>query len=114
MVHRAVEAAEQLAAEGISVEVIDLRTMAPLDLATILQSVQKTGRLLIVDKDHGPCGIGAEIAARVMEEGFDALDAPVRRLNGAHTPIPYSPLLEQAVVPGTSAILQAIHTLLAE
>lgn len=114
MVNRAVEAAEQLAAEGISVEVIDPRTLAPLDLETILQSVQKTGRLLIVDETYGPCGIGAEIAARVMEEGFDDLDAPVRRLNGAHAPIPYSPPLEQAVVPDTPAIIQAIRALLAE
>ncbi len=114
MVNRAVEAAEQLAAEGISVEVIDPRTLAPLDLETILQSVQKTGRLLIVDETYGPCGIGAEIAARVMEEGFDGLDAPVRRLNGAHAPIPYSPPLEQAVVPDTPAIIQAIRALLAE
>jgi 2-oxoisovalerate dehydrogenase E1 component len=114
MVNRAVEAAEQLAAEGISAEVIDPRTLAPLDLETILQSVQKTGRLLIVDETYGPCGIGAEIAARVMEEGFDDLDAPVRRLNGAHAPIPYSPPLEQAVVPDTPAIIQAIRALLAE
>jgi len=111
MVNRALEAAEQLAAEGISVEVIDPRTLAPLDLATILASVQKTGRLLIADETYGPCGIGAEISARVMEEGFDLLDAPVRRLNGLHTPIPYSPPLEQAVIPSTNAMIKAVKEL---
>ncbi len=114
MVNRALEAAEQLAREGISVEVIDPRTIAPLDLATILQSVHKTGRLLVADETYAPCGIGAEIAAQVMEHGFDDLDAPVRRLNGAHTPIPFSPPLEKAVLPDTSAVVQAIRDLLAE
>ncbi len=114
MVNRSLEAAEQLAEEGVSVEVIDPRTLAPLDLATILQSVHKTGRLLIADESYGPCGIGAEIAARVMEEAFDDLDAPVRRLNARHTPIPYSPPLEQAVAPNTKALIQAICALLAE
>lgn len=114
MVHRALEAAEDLAREGISVEVIDPRTLAPLDLETILRSVHKTGRLLIADETFGPCGIGAEIAARVQAEGFDDLDAPIARLNGAHTPIPYSPPLEQAVVPGVSDVVRAIRDVLAE
>lgn len=113
-VHQAVAAAEQLAAEGVSVEVIDPRTLAPLDLETILTSVEKTGRLLIVDETYGPCGIGAEIAARVLEHGFDLLDAPVKRLNGAHVPIPYSPPLEAAVVPNPARIVQAVRELLAE
>lgn len=114
MVNRALEAADELAKEGISVEVIDPRTIAPLDLATILASVHKTGRLLIADETYGPCGIGAEIAARVQVEGFDDLDAPIARLNGAHTPIPYSPSLEGAIVPGVPAVVAAIRQLLAE
>jgi len=114
MVNRSLEAAEQLAKEGISVEVIDPRTLAPLDLDTILQSVHKTGRLLIADETYGPCGIGAEVATQVMEEGFDDLDAPVMRLNGAHTPIPYSPPLENAVIPGVKDVVQAVRSLLAE
>ncbi|HVB97119.1 MAG TPA: pyruvate dehydrogenase complex E1 component subunit beta, partial [Chloroflexota bacterium] len=77
MVQRALEASRELEREGISIEVIDPRTLAPLDLATILESVRKTGHLLIADETYGPCGIGAEIAARVMAEGFDDLDAPV-------------------------------------
>ena len=83
-------------------------------MATILASVRKTGRLLIADETFGPCGIGAEIAARVSDEGFDDLDAPVRRLNGAHTPTPYSPPLEGAVVPKVENIVQAIRDLIAE
>ena len=114
MVQRAVAAAEVLAREGASIEVIDPRTLAPLDLDTILESVHKTGRLLIADESYGPCGIGAEIAAQVADRGFDDLDAPIRRLNGLHTPIPYSPPLEKAVVPDVEAVLRAIRDLRAE
>jgi 2-oxoisovalerate dehydrogenase E1 component len=114
MVRLTMEAAEQLAGEGVSVEVIDPRTVAPLDIETILTSVQKTGRLLVVDEDFGPAGMGAEIAAQVMEQVFDDLDAPVRRLNGLHTPVPYSPPLEAALVPNKDQIAAAIRNLTAE
>jgi 2-oxoisovalerate dehydrogenase E1 component len=114
MLKRVLDAAEQLAKEGISVEVIDPRTVAPLDMTTIRESVKKTGRLIVVDETFAPCGIGAEIAAQMMEDGFDDLDAPVMRLNGVHTPVPYSPSLEAAVVPNQKSIEQAIRDLLAE
>ena len=114
MVHRALEAAEQLARDGVSVEVVDPRTVAPLDVDAIGKSVAKTGRLLIADEGFGPFGIGAEIAAQVADRFFDELDAPVRRLNGAFTPTPYSPPLEAAVVPDAAAVLAAIRELLAE
>ena len=114
MVPRTVEAVTQLAAEGISTEVVDPRTLAPLDTTTILESLHKTGRLLVVDECVGTCGIGAEVLARVIEEGFDDLDAPARRLTGAAAPTPYSPPLEQAVTPQTGDIAQAIRDLLAE
>jgi 2-oxoisovalerate dehydrogenase E1 component len=114
MVKRALEASEQLAKEGFSVEVIDPRTLAPLDMDSILESVHKTGRLLIVDEDFGPCGLGAEIATQVMERAFDDLDAPVRRLNGAFAPAPYSPALNQVMAPNTKTIVQAVRDLLAE
>jgi len=114
MLHHVLAVADQLAQEGTSVEVIDPRTLAPLDMATILESVHRTGRLLIVDEDYGPCGIGAEISARVMEEGFDDLDAPVRRVNGAFVPIPSSPALVAAVVPDDQAIAKAIRDLVTE
>lgn len=114
MVKKTLEACEQLAQEGISAEVIDPRTLAPLDIDTVLESVHKTGRLLIVDEDYAPCGVAAEIAMQVVDQGFDDLDAPVRRLTGISTPAPYSPPLEAAVVPNPSTIAQAVKDLLAE
>src|SRR6185503_15735878 len=110
----ALAAAESLSADGINAEVIDPRSLAPLDIDTVLASVARTGRLLIVDEDYAPCGIGAEIAAQVADHGFDDLDAPIRRLNTRHAPIPYSPPLEQALVPTSESIAQAIRDLLAE
>jgi 2-oxoisovalerate dehydrogenase E1 component len=114
MVRRGLEAAERLAARGISVEVIDPRTVSPLDAETILKSVAKTGRLLIVDEAFSPFGLGAEVAARVIDEGFDDLDAPIRRLHGAFTPTPYSPTLEKAVAPNADDVERAILALLEE
>jgi 2-oxoisovalerate dehydrogenase E1 component len=114
MVHQTLKACDELAKDGISIEVIDPRTVSPLDVDTVLASVHKTGRLLVVDEDYSPCGMGAEIAAQVVARGFDDLDAPVARLNGAFTPVPYSPPLEAAVVPNPTTIAQAIRDLLAE
>src|SRR5262245_65294090 len=114
MVQQTLKACDALAREGISVELIDPRTVAPLDVDTILESVSKTGRLLIVDEAFAPFGVGAEIAAQVADRGFDDLDAPIRRLNGVHTPTPYSPPLEAAVVPNPETIAWAIRELLAE
>ncbi len=114
MVDKAIVASERLAKDGYSIEIVDPRTLAPLDLDTILESVHKTGRLLVVDENFQPCGIGAEIAAGVIDQAFDDLDAPIKRLNGAHTPVPYSPTLEGAIVPTVDTIEQAIRDLLAE
>lgn len=114
MVHRALAAAEQLQAEGVSVEVIDPRTTSPLDIGTILASVAKTGRLLVVDEAYGPCGIAAEISAQVIAAGFDDLDAPIQRLTGAFAPTPYSPPLEAALVPQCGDIVRAVRKLLEE
>jgi 2-oxoisovalerate dehydrogenase E1 component len=114
MVHQAMKACDELAKQGVAVELIDPRTVAPLDVETILQSVHKTGRLLVVDEAFGPCGLASEIAAQVGERGFDDLDAPVRRLTGAHAPTPYSPPLEAAVAPNAETIARAIRDLLAE
>ena len=114
MVTRALAAAELLAQSGVSVEVIDPRTVAPLDTATILASVKKTGRLLIVDEAFAPCSLGAEIAAAVADDGFDDLDAPIRRLNGRFAPTPYSPALERTMIPQVEEITQALRALLAE
>ena len=114
MVHHSLKACGVLEREGISVELIDPRTVAPLDFETIHASVKKTGRLLVVDEAFAPFGVGAEIAARLADAGFDDLDAPIRRLNGAHTPTPYSPPLEAAVTIGPDAIAQAVRDLVAE
>ncbi len=114
MVDKCVAIGEKLATEGISIEVVDPRTVAPLDIDTILASVHKTGRLLIVDETFAPCGVGAEIAAQVIDKGFDDLDAPIKRLNGLHVPTPYSPTLEKAIVPTAEMIEAAMRDLLAE
>ena len=107
-------AANRLEKEGISAEVIDPRTLAPLDMDCILESVSKTHRLMIVDEDFSPCGAGAEIAARMMEMGFYELDAPVCRVNGAFIPAPYSPPLEAAVVLNVDRIVKAAQALMVE
>ena len=93
---------------------IDPRTIAPLDIETILASVHKTGRLLVVDEDFAPCGVAAEIATQVMERGFDDLDAPPKRLTGVSAPAPYSPVLLEGMTPATASIVQAVRDLLAE
>ena len=109
MVHDALAAADALAAEGISAEVIDLRTVAPLDTETILESVSRTSRLLIAHEAVVPFGIGAEIAAVVAHEGFWNLDAPIERIGAAATPPPYAPDLEHAWLPDADAIADAIR-----
>jgi 2-oxoisovalerate dehydrogenase E1 component len=114
MVQHALKAAEQLAAEGVSIEIIDPRTVSPLDVDTILASVAKTGRLLMVDEAFAPCSVAADISARVAEAGFDDLDAPIKRLNGQFAPTPYSPPLEQALVPNVEMIVQAVKELMRE
>lgn len=112
MVHRALQAAEALAAEGISAEVIDLRSIRPIDHATILGSVRRTGRLMVVYEGVKSYGIGAEISAMVAEsDAFDFLDAPILRLGGAEAPIPYNPDLERAAVPQAATIEAAARRL---
>jgi 2-oxoisovalerate dehydrogenase E1 component len=110
-----VAAAEELAGggSGISVEVIDVRTVAPLDMAPILESVHKTSRILIAHEAVVPFGIGAEIAARVAREAFWSLDAPVERIGAAATPPPYAPELERAWLPGRREIAEALRRLAA-
>lgn len=111
MVHRALEAARTLAGEGIEAEVIDLRTLVPLDKQTIIQSVQKTNRLLVVDEDYLSYGMTGEVAAVVAEEAFDYLDAPPKRLAVPDVPIPYSRPLEKYVLPDAEKIARAAREL---
>lgn len=112
MVHEALAAADQVAAEA-SVEVIDLRTVAPIDMDTVLESVRRTGRLLIAHEAVVPFGIGAEIAATVVKEAFWDLDAPIERIGAAATPPPYAPELEAVWLPGRDDIIAAIERLAA-
>ena len=105
----ALEAAEQAAKDGVSVEVIDLRCTAPLDVDTVIASVKKTNRLVVAHELHRRLGIGAEIAALVQEQAFDYLDAPIERVGAMDIPIPYSKPLEDAALPGVDRIVQAIR-----
>ncbi len=112
MVPKALAAAEKLAEEDVSVEVIDPRTIRPLDLDRICESVRKTHRAVIVHEARKTCGIGAEIASRITENVFDYLDAPVARVCGWDTPVPFSPVLEKAFIPDENDIVSAVRGLL--
>ena len=112
MLHRALSAADELAQEGISVEVIDLRTLVPLDTDTVCRSVAKTGRLVIVEEDPRRGGWGAEVAAVVADEAIGYLDAPIKRVAAPDVPIPFSPPLEASVVPDVARIKDAVRFVL--
>lgn len=114
MVGRALEAAATLAEEGVDAEVIDLRSLRPLDRPTLIESVRRTGRMLVVHEGVQTLGIGAEISALIAEsDAFDFLDAPIRRLGGRDTPLPYNPVLEKAAVPQVADIVAALRALAA-
>lgn len=111
MVHKALEVAEELAKDGISVEVIDPRTLVPLDRKTLIDSVKKTGRLVLVTEETRTGATTAEISAIVQEEAFDWLDAPIKRVNAPDTPVPFSPTLEQYFIPDNRRIAEAIRSI---
>lgn len=113
MVLVALAAAQELAGEGISVEVIDPRTLVPLDSATIVASVSRTGRAVVVDEGPRAYGAGAEIAATIAEEAFDFLEAPVRRVAAPNVPVPFNPTLERATIPDVRAVVAATRDVLA-
>jgi pyruvate dehydrogenase E1 component beta subunit len=112
MVGKALEAAGGLAQEGIDVEVVDVRTLVPLDKATIFASVEKTNRVIVTDEEVRRGGSSAEIAAIIAEECFDALDAPVKRVAAANVPMPFSPALEKLVIPRAEHLVAAVRELL--
>jgi pyruvate dehydrogenase E1 component beta subunit len=114
MTHHALAAAEHLAGEGVEAEVIDVRCLVPLDLEAIRRSVARTGRVLIVEEDNLTGGWGAEVAARLGQESFDDLDAPVTRLAAPDTPLPCAAALESAYVPGVEGIVEAARRLVRE
>jgi pyruvate dehydrogenase E1 component beta subunit len=103
----ALKAAEQLAGDGIEAEVIDLRTLKPMDTDTLIASVQKTGRAVTVEEGWAQSGVGAEIAARIMERAFDYLDAPVARVTGKEVPMPYAANLEKLALPSVAEVVEA-------
>jgi pyruvate dehydrogenase E1 component beta subunit len=103
----ALKAAEELAKDGIEAEVIDLRTLRPLDTETVVASVQKTGRAVTVEEGWQQSGIGAEIAARIMEHAFDYLDAPVMRVSAKDVPMPYAANLEKLALPSVAEVVEA-------
>lgn len=109
MVHKCLKAAGELSKLGIEVEIIDPRTLVPLDTRSILDSVKKTGRVIVVSEDCKTGGVAAEIAATVVEQGFEHLDGPVRRLSGLDVPTPYSPSLERAAIPQEESIIKAVR-----
>jgi pyruvate dehydrogenase E1 component beta subunit len=109
MVPVALKAAEALEKQGISCEVIDPRTIRPLDIGTIIESVKKTNRLIVAEESHPFCGVAAEISSEVSERAFDYLDAPVKRLSGADVPMPYAKNLEDLAIPGVDQIIAAVR-----
>ncbi|MFN3559333.1 MAG: pyruvate dehydrogenase complex E1 component subunit beta [Brevundimonas sp.] len=113
MVGFALQAAEKLAEEGISVEVVDLRTLRPLDTETIVESVKKTSRLVSAEEGWGPMGVGAEVVARVIEHAFDYLDAPPLRVHQEDVPLPYAANLEALSLPGVDKIIKAVKQVMA-
>jgi pyruvate dehydrogenase E1 component beta subunit len=111
MMH-ALDAAEQLAKEGIEAEVIDLRSLRPLDLATIIESVKKTNRLVTVEEAWPVCSVGSEICAQVAIQAFDYLDAPPAKVSGADVPMPYAANLERLALPSTVQVVEVVKSVL--
>ena len=108
-VHTSLEAAEMLAADGIRAEVIDLRSLYPLDEATVLDSLRRTGRVVVVDEAPPYCGIASEISSLCADKGFDFLDAPVKKVTAPHTPVPFSPVLEDLYMPTANRVIDAVR-----
>ena len=113
MVHRSLDAAAALAKEGIEAEVIDLRTLSPLDIDTVLESVEKTGRLVCVDEANPRCSIAADVSAQVAQQAFKSLKGPIEMVTAPHTPVPFSPVLEDLYIPSAAQIAAAVKRTLA-
>jgi pyruvate dehydrogenase E1 component beta subunit len=107
----ALEAAETLAGEGVNAEVLDLRSLQPLDEGAILATLEKTGRLVVVDESTPRCGIASDVAALCVDRGFDFLEAPVKKVTAPFTPVPFSRVLEQAFMPSAAKVVDAVRSL---
>jgi pyruvate dehydrogenase E1 component beta subunit len=112
-VWRALEAAETLAGEGVAAEVVDLRSLRPLDVDAVLESIAKTHRVVLVDESWRTCGLAAELSAQIMERGFDLLDWPVQRVCSAEVPMPYARHLEEAALPSAEAVVARVREMTA-
>ncbi|MCK4473636.1 MAG: alpha-ketoacid dehydrogenase subunit beta, partial [Anaerolineae bacterium] len=112
MVHFSLEAAEKLSGDGVDVEVVDLRSLSPMDEEAILNSVKKTHRLIVVDEDYPRCSIATDVVALAAGQAFDYLDAPPRMITAPHTPVPFSPVLEDAYVPSVDTIVSTAQSLM--
>jgi pyruvate dehydrogenase E1 component beta subunit len=110
-VQTALEAADALAKEGTSAEVLDLRSLQPLDEDAILATLARTGRLVVVDEGTPRCGIASDVAALCVDRGFDLLNGPVKRVTAPHAPVPFSPVLEDAYMPTAARVIAAVHEL---
>jgi pyruvate dehydrogenase E1 component beta subunit len=110
MVHTALEAADELAGSGVHAEVIDPRTTSPLDVDTILESVENTGRLVVVDESHPRCSLATDVAATVAQDAFGSLRAPIQLVTGPHTPVPFADALEDLFIPDAAKIAGAVKT----
>jgi pyruvate dehydrogenase E1 component beta subunit len=114
MVHRSLDAANALAKDKVDVEVIDLRTLSPIDMDTVIESVEKTGRLVCVDEANPRCSIAADVSASVAQEAFGALKAPIQMVTAPHTPVPFSPALEDLYIPSAEKIASAVRKTVAQ
>ena len=112
MVEVAKQAAEQLSDEDVSVEIVDPRSLSPLDEDAILSSLEKTGRLVVVDESTPRCSFATDVAALAADRGFDLLDAPIKRVTAPHTPVPFSPVLEDAYLPDPDRVIDAVRAVL--
>ncbi|MFO1274011.1 MAG: alpha-ketoacid dehydrogenase subunit beta [Rubrivivax sp.] len=113
MVHRALDAAATLAREGVEAEVIDLRTLSPIDMDTVIESVEKTGRLVCVDEANPRCSIAADVAAQVAQNAFGALKGPIQMVTSPHVPVPFSPPLEDLYIPSAAQVVAAVKKTMA-
>ena len=111
MVWAALDAAEELSTDSIDTEVIDVRSIAPIDLDTLLESAARTGRVVVVDEGHRSFGVGAEIAATIASSAFDYLEYPVHRIGAADVPVPFAPNLERATIPNSTDIVSAVRAM---
>ena len=111
MVHLSLEAAEKLAGEGVEAEVVDLRSISPMDEEAVLNSVKKTHRIVVVDEDNPRCSVATDVIALVADQAFDYLDAPCKAITAPHTPVPFSPGLEDTYIPSVETIVSTVKSL---